>query len=77
LAYFYLEHVQEENINEEELHELNIERIQKEFKMHQSAIDFDEKFINHCFWRQEPPVQAGVASSSQQQQRAAGGTNIK
>ena len=49
LAYFYIENVQEKNMDEEGLHELNIERIRKEFKTHRSAIDFDEKFINHCF----------------------------
>ncbi len=49
LAYFYIEHEQEKNMDEEGLHELNIERIKKEFKTHRSAIDFDEKFINHCF----------------------------
>jgi hypothetical protein len=68
LAYFYLEHVQEENINEEGLHELNIERIQKEFKTQWSAIDFDEKFINHCFRRQETP---GASRSGKQQSTAA------
>ena len=32
-------------MNEEGVSEINIERIQKEFKTHRSAIDFDEKFI--------------------------------
>jgi len=49
LAYFYLEHELENNIDEEGLHELNIETINKEFKTHQNAIDIDEAFINHCF----------------------------
>ena len=49
LAYFYLEHEQENYTNEDGLSEINIERMQKEFKTHRSAIDFDEKFINHCF----------------------------
>jgi hypothetical protein len=31
LAYFYIENVQEKNMDEEGLHELNIERIKKEF----------------------------------------------
>jgi hypothetical protein len=38
-----------DNIAEGGLHEINIERIKKEFKTHQNAIDFDEKFINYCF----------------------------
>jgi hypothetical protein len=46
--YLYIENNQEK-FTEGELSELNIERIKKEFKMHQSAIDFDEKFINFCF----------------------------
>ena len=48
LAYFYIEHEQENNISEEGLHEINIEHIKREFKTHRSAIDFDEKFSNHC-----------------------------
>jgi hypothetical protein len=36
-------------MDEEGLHKWNIERIKKEFKTHRSAVDFDEKFINHCF----------------------------
>jgi hypothetical protein len=39
LTYFYIGHEQEQNINEEGLHEVNIK----------STIDFDVKFINHCF----------------------------
>ena len=40
----------EEKIKEEEeLSETHIERIKKEFKTHRNAIDFDEKFITHCF----------------------------
>ena len=38
LAYFYIEHEMKENV-EEGLHEINIERIKKEFKTHRSAID--------------------------------------
>jgi hypothetical protein len=64
LAYFYLEHEQEDNMNEEGVSEINIERIQKEFKTHRSAIDFDEKFINHCFRRDEDALTSN--SSSQQ-----------
>jgi hypothetical protein len=67
LAYFYLEHEEEHKIDENRLHELNIERVKKEFKTHRSAIDFDEKFINHCFRRQEPARACG-----EQQQQAAG-----
>ncbi len=48
LAYFFIEH--EMNIEQEGLHEINIEGIKKEeFKTHLSVIDFDEKFINYCF----------------------------
>ena len=64
LAYFYLEHEQGEKINDEGLHEINIERIKKEFKTHRSAIDFDEKFINYCFRCQKP----AQATNEQQQQ---------
>jgi len=49
LTYFWIEHGMEEKIKEEELSESHIERIKKEFKTHHNAIDFDEKFINHCF----------------------------
>ena len=49
LAYFYIEHEMKDSIKEGGLHEINIERIKKDFKTHRSAIDFDEKFINHCF----------------------------
>jgi hypothetical protein len=53
LAYFYIEHEQENNISKEGLHEINIEHRKREFKTHRSAIDFDEKYINHCFQKQE------------------------
>jgi hypothetical protein len=53
LAYFYIDHEQEKNMDEEGLHELNIERIKKEIKTHRSAIEFDEKFINHCFHKSD------------------------
>ncbi len=33
----------------QELSEINIERIKHEFKTHHNAIDFDEKFVYHCF----------------------------
>jgi hypothetical protein len=49
LTYFWIEHGMEEKIKEKELSESHIERIKKEFKTHRNAIDFDEKFINHCF----------------------------
>jgi hypothetical protein len=49
LAYFWIEHDQEEKIKEEGTSEINIERVKKEFKTHRNAIDFDEKIINHCF----------------------------
>jgi len=50
LTYFWIEHGMEEKIKEEEeLSETHIERIKKEFKTHRNAIDFDEKFITHCF----------------------------
>ena len=58
LAYFFIEHKM--NIEEEGLHEINIEGIKKEFKTHRSAIDFDEKFINYCFHKSE-----AVSSSEQ------------
>ena len=68
LAYFYLEHEQEDNRSNEGTCEINIERIQKEFKtQHRSAIDFDEKFINHCLRRDEHDP-AGNNSRQQQQQ---------
>ena len=46
---FYMEHDEENKIDEEGLHELNTERVKKEFKTHRNAIDFDEKFIWYCF----------------------------
>ena len=49
LAYFWIEHDQEEKIKEDGTSEMNIERVKKEFKTHRNAIDFDEKIINHCF----------------------------
>jgi hypothetical protein len=52
LAYFYIEHKMKEEI-EDGLHEINIEKIKKEFKTHCSAICFDEKFINHCFQKSD------------------------
>jgi len=48
MACFYVEHELKEDVGDG-LHEINIERIKKEFKTHRSAIDFDEKFINYCF----------------------------
>ncbi len=64
LAYFFIEHNQESNI-EGELSELNIERVKKEFKTHRSAIDFDEKFINYCFRDSE----SAASNSNKQQQQ--------
>jgi hypothetical protein len=49
LTYFWIEHGMEEKIKEGELSESNIEKVKREFKMHQNAIDFDEWSINHCF----------------------------
>ena len=49
LTYFWIEHGVEEKIKEEELSESHMERIKKGFKIHCNAIDFNEKFINHCF----------------------------
>jgi hypothetical protein len=60
LAYFYIEHEMNDSINEEGLHEINIERIKKEFKTHRSAIDFDEKFINYCFQKCESIGSSGA-----------------
>jgi hypothetical protein len=64
LAYFFIEHNQESNI-EGELSELNIERVKKEFKTHRSAIDFDEKFINYCFQDSE----SAASNNNKQQQQ--------
>jgi hypothetical protein len=67
LSYFFIEHKQENNISKEGIHEINIERIKREFKTHRSAIDYDEKFIKHCFWKQEvhqTPAAAGTANSN-------------
>jgi len=49
LAYFYLEHEMEEKLNQNGLEEVKIENVKREFKTHQSAIDFVEAFINHIF----------------------------
>jgi len=49
LTYFWIEHGMEEKIKEGELSESNIEKVKREFKTHRNAIDFDERFINHCF----------------------------
>ena len=64
LAYFYMEHDEENKIDEEGLHELNIERVKKEFKTHRSAIDFDEKFITYCFRRREDPARAAESNNN-------------
>jgi len=42
-----------------EMSEINIERVKKQFKTHWSAIDFDEKFINHCFRTTASEVNSG------------------
>jgi hypothetical protein len=49
-------------VTEEALHEINIERIKKEMKTYQSAIDFDEKFINYYFHKSEVAVSSGNES---------------
>jgi len=48
-AYYWIEHGMEMKKGETELSEANIEKVKREFKTHRNAIDFDEKFINHCF----------------------------
>ncbi len=35
------------------LHEINIERIKREFKANRITFDFDEKFLDHCFQKQD------------------------
>jgi len=57
----------EEKIKEEELSESHIERIKKEFKTHRNAIDFDEKFINHCFTK----VKKGIRSNQRRARQGA------
>jgi hypothetical protein len=49
-----------DSIKEDGLHEINIERIKKEFKTHRSAIDFDEKFINYCFQKSESSESSSI-----------------
>jgi tRNA U34 2-thiouridine synthase MnmA/TrmU len=58
LAYYCIEHEQESNVTKE-MSEINIERVKKQFKTHWSAIDFDEKFINHCFRTTASEVNSG------------------
>jgi hypothetical protein len=74
LTYFWIEHGMEEKIKEGESSESNIEMVKREFKTHRNAIDFDERFINHCFRKVnggEADRAAGTADSrgiSSQQQ---------
>jgi hypothetical protein len=58
LAFYYIEHEQESSITKE-MSEINIKRVKKQFKTHWSAIDFDEKFINHCFQTTASAVNSG------------------
>ena len=67
MAYFYIEHEMKEDV-EDGLHEINIERIKKEFKTHRSAIDFDEKFINYCFKKSDNEEQQPARSAKQEAQ---------
>jgi hypothetical protein len=69
LAYFYIEYEQEHNIIKEGIHEINTERIKREFKTHRSAIDFDEKVFNHCFRKQESAANTSSRRDCQQQHR--------
>ena len=62
LAYFFIEH--EMNIEQEGLHEINIEGIKKEFKTHRSVIDFDEKFINYCFHKSDAAISSREQSAA-------------
>ncbi len=66
LAYFWIEHEQEDKIKEEGTSEINIKRVKKEFKTHRNAIDFDERFINHCFrkFKREEDADSGAAAES-------------
>ena len=43
LAYYYLEH----DCDNKEVDKFNKGKIRKEFKTHQTAINFDERFITH------------------------------
>jgi hypothetical protein len=63
-----MEHDEENKIDEEGLHELNIERVKKEFKTHKSAINFDEKFIAYCFRRQDSGWHQPEASNNNSHQ---------
>jgi hypothetical protein len=69
LAYFYLEHECGNRKNEEGFDELNIERVKKEFKTHRSAIDFNEKFINHCYQKREADSRSGNCRNANQQRQ--------
>ena len=44
-----MEHEMEEKLNQNGSDEVKIENVKREFKTHQSAIDFVEAFINHIF----------------------------
>jgi hypothetical protein len=60
-----------DNIEEGGLHEINIKRINIEFKTHRSAIDFDEKFINYCFQKTD----SNAISDNHEAARAAAESN--
>jgi len=62
-----------DSIKEGGLHEINIERIKKEFKTHRSAIDFDEKFINYCFQKTD----SNTSSDKSEAARASAENNTK
>jgi hypothetical protein len=47
-----------------------IKKLKKEFKTHRSAIDFDEKLINHCFWKQHGSTDNGSEVWEQQQKQS-------
>jgi hypothetical protein len=55
-------------MDEEGLDELYIERIKKEFKTNRSTIDFDKKFINHCFCKSDDEQK--TAGSSERERRS-------
>jgi hypothetical protein len=69
LASFYLERECGNRRNEEGFDELNIESIKKEFKTHHSAIDFDEKFINHCYRKHDEDSSSSNCRNANQQQQ--------
>jgi hypothetical protein len=58
-----------DSIKEGRLHEINIGRMKKKFKMHWSAIDFNEKFINYCFQKLIATRAATKAKRQEHQQK--------